>query len=320
MAFKKILFVPTTDNLELSGGQALLALAGPGTAVDVFEPVYSTDLQDYSAVSHETYERARDELVKKRLSRVEGLVDELESRGIEATVTAAWDHPVHEAIIRRVLTTKADLVITEPIEGRAGALSNADWRLASRCPVPLLLVRREDTGTYAKIVAAVDPFHEHDKPAELDESIIHAAKEVQAMTRGELQVVHCFAPLTEVMPRDCGEYLPLDFAEETLEASRAEVLGDLVEKAGLQTGSAKLLRGTPNAALESLVEGGGVDLLVMGSLSRGRFRDFVLGNTAEHVLYHTDVDILLVKPPGFETTVAEQASEDLLIRPLYFPF
>jgi len=320
MAFNKILFVPTTDNLDLPGAQALLAMAGPGTEVDVFEPVYSTDLQDYAVVDGQTYERARDELVQKRLQRVAGLAEALKARGLESSVTAAWDHPVHEAIIRRALSTKADLVITEPIEGRAGALSNADWRLASRCPVPLLLVRREGAGGYAKIAAAVDPFHTHAKPVELDESIVRTAKEVQALTRGELRVVHCFAPLTEIMPKDCSEYLPLDVAEETLEAHRREVLEELVEGAGLPAGAAKLLKGVPNAALRALIEAGEVDLLVMGGLSRGRLQDFVLGNTAEHILYHTDVDILLVKPPGFETTVAEQRSEDLLIRPLYFPF
>ena len=120
MTFKNILFVPTTDNLELPDAQALLGLAAPGTHIDVFEPVYNTDLEDYSAVDFEKYEQARDELVRKRLERVAGLVDALQARGLEAAVTAAWDHPVHEAIIRRALATKADLVVTEPIEGRAG--------------------------------------------------------------------------------------------------------------------------------------------------------------------------------------------------------
>jgi len=320
MAFKTILFVPTTDNLELPDAQALLALAAPGTHIDVFEPVYSTDLEDYSAVDAEKYEQARDELVRKRLDRVAGLVDALKARGLESSATAAWDHPVHEAIIRRALATKADLVITEPIEGRAGALSNADWRLASRCPVPLLLVRREDARNYAKIVAAVDPFHAHAKPTELDESIVQTAKEVQELTRGELQVVHCFAPVTEVVPQPYGERLPIDDAEASLETYRRNALSELVEAAGLPTDAAKLLKGRTNDALRALVEAGETDLLVMGALSRGRIRDFVLGNTAEHMLSHADVDILLVKPAGFETTVAEEMPQDLLTRPLYFPF
>ena len=320
MAFKNILFVPTTDNLELPDAQALLALAAPGTRIDVFEPVYSTDLEDYSAVDAEKYEQARDELVRKRLERVAGLVDALKARGLESSATAAWDHPVHEAIIRRALATKADLVVTEPIEGRAGALSNADWRLASRCPVPLLLVKREGAGNYAKIVAAVDPFHVHAKPTELDESIVQTAKEVQELTRGELQVVHCFAPVTEVVPQPYGERLPIDDAEESLETYRRNALSELVEAAGLPPDGAKLLKGRTNEALRALVEAGETDLLVMGALSRGRIRDFVLGNTAEHMLYHADVDILLVKPAGFQTTVAEEMPQDLLIRPLYFPF
>ena len=320
MAFERILFVPRTDSLDQSGARALLALADPGTVVEVFEPVFSSDLQDYSAVDGESFEKARDALVEKRMARLGSLVEQLQERGLEASITAAWDHPVHEAIIRRVLATGADLVITEPIEGRAGALSNGDWRLASRCPVPLLLVRSERAGDYEHIVAAVDPFHTHAKPAELDPAIIARAVELQKLTEGELAVVNCFAPLTQIAPGPFVERLPLDDAEESLEAYRRDALLDLMKDVGVDANSARLLKGRPSKAIQRLVESGEVDLLVMGAMSRGRIAAFVLGSTAEHLLYHTQVDVLLVKPPGFETTVSEEMPEDLLIRPLYFPF
>ena len=112
MAFKKILFIPTADNLDQSGGRALLALAGPGSEVDVFEPVYSTDLQDYAAADRERYERARDELVQTRLKWLGRLADELEGRGLKSSTTAAWDHPVHEAIIRLKAASKSFFSVT----------------------------------------------------------------------------------------------------------------------------------------------------------------------------------------------------------------
>jgi len=58
----------------------------------------------------------------------------------------------------------------------------------------------------------------------------------------------------------------------------------------------------------------------MGGLSRGRVRDFVLGNTAEQVLCHSSVDLLILKPPGFATTVADHMPETLVIAPVYYPF
>ena len=320
MAFKKILFIPTADGLDRPGVRALLALARSDSELEVFEPVYSTDLQDYAVVDGATYERARDELVQRRLKGITSLADQLEASGLKSSATAAWDHPLHEAIIRRVLSTKPDLVITEPIEASAGALSNGVWRLASKCPAPLLLVRRGGAGNYEKITAAVDPFQTHAKLAELDASIIQCAKQIQSLVRGEIQVVNCFTPVTDIVPGLYSEHLPIDDVEESLEAYRQDVLNKLVEDAGLQTSAAKLLKGKPSDALRALVEEGKVDLLVMGGVSWGRVRDFVLGNTAKHILYHTDVDILLVKPPGFETTAAEQMSEDVLTKPIYFHF
>ena len=319
MGFKKILFVPCADDLDQPGARALLALAGPDTEVEVFEPVYSTDLEDYPVADEETEKQIREGIVQERLERIKGLGEALEGRGLKSTTTAAWDHPLHEAIIRRALKTQADLVITEPIEGRSGALSHGDWRLVSRCPVPLLLVRRERVGDFEKIVAAVDPFHEHRKPAELDREIIQTARTVQGLTHGELRVVNCFAPLASVVAAPYTEHLPIDDAEESLEVFREGVLEKLVVEAGLPSTAATLIKGRPNDALKALVEDGSADLLVMGGLSRGRISDFVLGNTAEHMLYHTDVDVLIVKPGGFHTTVAEKMPEDTFSGPLYFP-
>ncbi len=39
MAFKKILFIPTADDLDRPGAQALLALAESDSELEVFEPV-----------------------------------------------------------------------------------------------------------------------------------------------------------------------------------------------------------------------------------------------------------------------------------------
>ena len=55
-------------------------------------------------------------------------------------------------------------------------------------------------------------------------------------------------------------------------------------------------------------------------MSRGRLRDLILGSTAEHLLNQTHADILIVKPPGFETSVGDDVCDDLLLSPVHYPF
>src|SRR6516162_2975049 len=69
-------------------------------------------------------DRARERL--ERLARGAAL------RGLKVTFTASWDYPVHEAIVRRALAARADLVIAAASERRHGPavrlfLRNTDW-------------------------------------------------------------------------------------------------------------------------------------------------------------------------------------------------
>jgi universal stress protein E len=320
MSFKKILLIIHGDGLEQPGVKRLLEIAGEDVEVEVFEPVYNTHLEAYPLNDNEAYERLRDRLVKEKLDRVGQLAEQLTNRGLKSTGMAAWDYPMSDAIVRRALAIDADLVITEPLEGRAGALSQGDWRLISRCPVPLLLLRSEETADYSNIVAAVDPFHTHGKPAELDETIVRTAKQLQSVTHASLQVLHCFVPLTYMAPGVDAVRLPLDDAEQALEAYRRDALEELATSSGLERSSAKLIKGKPHEVLQSMTEHGEADLLVMGGLSRGRIRDFVLGNTAEKLVHDSRADLLILKPIGFKTTVVDHMPEPPLVGPLYYPF
>jgi nucleotide-binding universal stress UspA family protein len=49
--------------------------------------------------------------------------------------------------------------------------------------------------------------------------------------------------------------------------------------------------------LEGLVDRGAADLVIMGGLSRGRLKDFLIGSTAQRLLERSRADVLIVKPP-----------------------
>lgn len=96
-------------------------------------------------------------------------------RGCRVEPVAVWEKPAHEAIVRRALATRSDLIIngTRP-RGLADRLllRHTDWELIRHAPVPLLLVKSDHKAGKEVVLAAIDPLHANSKPARLDSRIL----------------------------------------------------------------------------------------------------------------------------------------------------
>lgn len=302
---RKILLLPAFDGSEQAAMRRAAALAGGmGAEVDLLKVVYEPHLEGYLG-NQAIYGSLRKRFVDDNAEQQESLAQSLRDQGIRTRAKAVWGNPPHEAVAAEVIAGGADLVIAAPSEP-SGALSHDDWKLVTTCPVPLLLVVSGGVESYKHILAAVDPYHEHGKSADLDLSILKAAEELRALTRAELKVVHCFAPLAEFISRGL-EQLPIGDAEAALEKARRDALVELLARAGLSGDIAELAAGKSERVLLSKAERGEADLIVLGSASRSAWREFFIGSTTERVLRHTKVDTLIVKPPGFRVTVSVQS-------------
>jgi universal stress protein E len=295
--FRNILLVPASDDLHQPVVRRAIAIGGNRARAVVFKPVFEPLLDGYLG-RHEVYDPLRRRLVEERLEAAEAIARECSTHGLRSTANAVWARDYDRAIAAEVAEQYIDLVIVEPARGRTAALSQQDWRMLSSCPAPVLVVKSEGVEPYRCIVAAVDPLHEHAKPEKLDAAIIACAKSMQALSHADLRVLHCFTPLAELALRGI-EHVPLDDAERALEQARRSVLQALVAEAGLPAEAAEISPGQPSTVLRALAERGQIDLVVMGGLSRGRVRDFLIGSTAERLLQYSPADVLIVKPPGF---------------------
>jgi universal stress protein E len=230
--------------------------------------------------------------VGERRERAAALARAVESWGVRGTANAVWDRHLHGAVTTEVIAKNIDLVITAATSG--GGLSHGDWQLVVNCPAPFLVVKSDGQGKYRSIVAAVDPFHAHAKPADLDTAIVRNAKALQTSTGAKLTVLHCYLPLNYF-----GAALGQPVAEDpNFVDGRQEALAKLCRDEGLPAEAARVVAGAPQAVLRAMNERGEADLVVMGALARGRFRELLVGNTAQRVLHRSDADVLLIKPPN----------------------
>lgn len=240
-------------------------------------------------------------------ARLDVIAERLRKHKVHVTVSTAWDHPPHEAIVRQAGRAKADLIVAECHAGHRIApllMRLTDWELLKYSPVPVLLVKSRGRYERPVLLAAVDPTHANAKPTQLDGEILKAAVMMRRALHGSLHAVHAFVPV----PTDATTVELLNAnATEKLEArarARARVrLHEALGKIRLGRGHRHLASGHPSYVIPRLARKIHSDIVVMGAVSRSGLKRLLIGNTAERIVDELACDVLVVKPREFRSRV-----------------
>jgi universal stress protein E len=295
--FNKVLVLTDGDDPRQPALRRALECVARGGEIEILAVVYEPMLEGYLG-NKEIYEPLRRRVLDERRERAAALARAAESEGVRVSSKAVWSHPMHAAVATEVDARRIDLVVAAPGNlhqgggSHGGGLSHSDWQVVTGARAPLLIVKSDGSKPYRSIVAAVDPFHAHAKPAALDHDIVRMAKELQGLSRATLTALHCYFPV-EYFGADLARIAPKDprLVDARLEAVRALCVEERVPAE-----AARLVAGAPDAVLAKMQQRGEADLIVMGALARGRFAELVLGNTAERVLHYGSGDVLVVTP------------------------
>jgi len=277
-----------------------------GAQVELFTCIYNQYLAGERFFDTPGLQRARETLVGLKQKELDALAADLTTDSVMVSAKTAWDYPVYEGIVRHVMESGAGLLVAESTarsKTKRVQLSNTDWQLVRTCPCPLLLAKSDEWTGYDNIVAAVDPMHDHDKPAHLDHKILEAAASFADKFRGKLDVFHAFKPITATSLGSEVTMLPVDYTEEMLERTHLEELHELVAGHGITPNRVHLQGGATEKALSDFVGGRKSSLVVMGAVSRNMLKRLFIGSTAERVLDRLNCDVLVIKPDGFESKV-----------------
>ena len=252
-------------------------------------------------------EKAVKSVMGHHLERLEQHAEALRADGLDVSVDAVWERPLDDGVCRKVRRSGADLVVKDThyhAAIRRALFSNSDWDLIRKCPVPLLLVKPVALKDPLRIVATVDPFHTHDKPAALDRRILETAKALTAAAGAELRVVHCFNDQilsVMTMPNIASPAPIIDRATlDQLEQQHREAVAALLTAASIDPALAEVGRGPAQDKLPEMAAALDCGILVTGAVSRGAIQRMLVGSTAERVLDRLHCDLLVVKPPQLE--------------------
>ncbi len=289
---------------------ALLAKAA-GAQVELFHAISDFGFVPGSAgVSQRKVWNPKTAIAAERCRRLRQVARTTALQGLDVKCTVVWEEPAYEAIIRRVLVTGTDLLVCATRRHRFGARlwsQGTDWELIRHCPAPLLLVKSRRRYQDGAILAAVDPFHAHAKPANLDPQLLSVASEFARLTSAELHIFHAYRPLVPIVSMPITTAAPLIMlppeAEQAHALQVARAIDALAAPVRISPARRHVVMGDVSGELNAIAKRLRPAVVVMGAVSRSAIARVLIGSTAERVLDGLPCDVLIVKPPGFASAL-----------------
>ncbi|HSG97729.1 MAG TPA: universal stress protein [Woeseiaceae bacterium] len=314
---KKILAVvdPTVADQPAVRRSAWLA-KNTGAQLELLVCYYNEYLSGDRLFDSPSLEKARDEVIQNHEKHLEALAEPLRGDGIIVKTSAVWDHPLYEGIVRHAIVCEADLVIKDTHHHSAvtrALLTNTDWNLIRTCPVPLWLVKPRDFGEAPVFIAAIDPMHQHDKPAALDDEILHVSLGVAEKVDGAVHAFHAYDPRIAVATATANAYipvsLPFDEIEQQMHEDHEKRFKEITNFHKVGDSNAHLVAGLTHEELPIIADKLAADVVVMGAVARNRWKRLFIGATAERTLEDLPCDLLIIKPDWFQTPVDMEGHE-----------
>jgi len=229
----------------------------------------------------------------------------------------------HEEITREVVIYGRDLVL-KATEGGSGLkerlFGDADSRLLSACPCPVLLIKSLPPKPYRhrRICAGVyqdehPGWHRDDRDA-INRKILENASWLATAQFAELHIVHVWEAYGEQHLRNGRS--PLHFEADDYVKSEQQrnkralnaCLTELRESVASDMLPAfnpvcHLVKGSHRDEIVRLAVRMDADLVVVGDLAHSGLTGVIVDSTAEAISRRLKCSVLVVKPPGFVTPV-----------------
>ena len=308
---KKILAVvdPTVAEQPAVQRAGWLAKA-MGAELELLVCYYNEYLSGDRLFDSPSLEKARDEVIQNHEKHLETIAEPFRADGVVVSTSAIWDHPLYEGIVRRAVESGADLVVKDTHHHSAvtrALLTNTDWNLIRTCPMPLWLVKPNDMADTPVFVAAIDPMHQHDKPAALDDEILHVSKDIAAKVAGDVHAFHAYDPRIAVATATANAYipvsLPFDEIEQQMHEDHKKRFNEITQFHKVDDDKAHLVAGLTHEELPMIADKLKAEVVVMGAVARNRWKRLFIGATAERTLEDLPCDLLIIKPDWFQTPV-----------------
>lgn len=255
-----------------------------------------------SFIASTEIQQLADRIKQTQKEIIGGIAAAVSNDDLNVSATILHGHPISDAIIARAMECAPSFVVkgtSYHSSADRATFTYTDWRLIRKLQCPVWLVKGNEWHEHPFIIAAVDPTHEHDPSALVDQKIVEAGKALAAMTSGKLLLLHTYQRLVEIGSRVMKTInpikLPIDEIDKKIRESHRRQLDEFATANNVALDDAHQLPGRTKEILPAFVRSHGADIVIMGAIARTGLKRLILGSTAEQVLDHLPCDILIVR-------------------------
>ena len=310
-AFGRILVVidprgvlPTRPEQSVLLRRAIRVARVSGAEIELFYPCYDPSLELGLFASREEVSREKEKIANRAATQLAELALGMSEEGLKVKHEVRWDHPVGDAILRKIGDSAPDLVMKRSHGPHyiVGLSRNADWELIRKAPAHIWFVKSEEELTDTVLTAVGGTAIDESIITESDYHVFRTGSLIADCLGAENRAVHCFqAPRVDAY----ATYTPFISGASGMVAQTqpwqdlAELHGEAIrrfaDRVGIDAEDVILSRGQASDALPAQAEAAGAGLLVMGARNLGRWERVFNPVAAEPVLAEAPCDLLLVR-------------------------
>jgi len=312
--FQKILVIIDQNERKQPGlARALQMQHAAETEITLFTNVYDSSIESSFILDPHNLDAVKRSLIDYQTKKLTQLSINNEVANVTFEQKVVWQESAYISDLTMVDDYQPDLVIKScrPDNSLNLWLFNSSCsQLLKACPCPILFVKNEFLNTNGTVIAAVDPGHKLSQTSQLDSNVLHAGLTMSSSLHIPLHACHCFDPsywdvfLQAVKSADIWT----DVFPANPDADNQHVLTELKEH-HYQMFTDTCTELVPHAENRHFINGSVEDeipelasklrasVVVLGTT----YRTGLLGSSAEKILENVEIDLLVVKPFGFES-------------------
>ena len=246
----------------------------------------------------ETEELLRERLMERRDHEIHEYISSLDTKLLDISQEVLWTPFPHEEISTICEEGKYDLLIkTASVHSRLEGIFHTplDWHLLRECPCPVLLVTEEVWPSGSTILASIDAISGDPEHMLLNQKILEHANFMGDMLNDTVHAATACPPLPVLVDMEYTTVDPNDYMRQMKSAARKKSK-EILKDTFLPSDNMHIVAGIPEQAIPDLAEEIGCRMIVIGTVSRKGIKGYLMGNTAEQLLFNMDCDVLAIKP------------------------
>lgn len=251
------------------------------------------------------YHQVRQEVIQQKEAAVKLLAEPIRASGIDVTAKVLCGKS-SDQIIGEVVRSKHDLVMKDAkgqFSHHPGTFGTTALRLVRYCPCPVWAFRPRRSSNQERIVVAVDATAADSAHQDLNNDILEWS--IAVAGDSPPHVAHAWSVYGESLVKDYMKREDYERLVQDAEQEARDQLGKLLEPFRVSASDPRvhLLHGEPSEELIRLVNTGGFDVLVLGTVARTGFSGLLIGNTAETLMNRVECSVIAIKPAGFVSPI-----------------